>query len=158
MNRRDRLAQFVDSPTGKTITLIIIGVIWLMPFVLFFYGGQVGKALEPTHGKAGPTILVEPALGQPGTDVTVNGEGWPANNMVWIYLKSLEEQEFPAYATAGAVADGTGSFTVGFVFPAEPRWEGQDRAVVAARMADSGVSAQASFNLVKPETPVDRDK
>lgn len=151
MNRRDHLTRCVDNTIGRAAALIIIGIIWLMPFVLFFYfyGGPIGKALEPTPGRAEPTILLEPALGQPGTEVTVKGIGWPANSMILIYLKSSEEQELPAYATAGAVADGAGSFTTGFIFSAEPRWEGQEQVAVIARMADNGLSAQASFKLVK---------
>lgn len=157
MRSSERLIRFAETSIGKILVLIIIGIIWSVPFALFFYGGPSSKALEPTPGRAEPTILLEPTLGQPGMNVTVNGKGWPANSMVLIYLKSPEEQELPAYATAGAVTDRAGRFTTGFVFPVEPRWEGQEQAAVIARVADGGLSAQANFKLVKPETPTDAE-
>lgn len=144
----ERLIRFAETSIGKILVLIIVGIIWFVPFALFFYGGPSSKALEPTPNRTEPTILLEPALGRPGTEVIVKGTGWPANSRVLIYLMSPEEHELPASAVASAVADGAGSFTTSFVFPVEPRREGQEQVVVITRVADGGLSAPANFSLL----------
>jgi uncharacterized protein YgiM (DUF1202 family)/chitodextrinase len=156
MKIKELFKQFVQSPTNIKLAILAVILIWLIPFVaiiagLIFYWEQRGEAQQPPPGGVIPTIALEPATGPPGAAVTIRGEGWPANSPVLIYLMAPDDRQIPAYAVAGTMADTTGRFTTGFVFPVETRWEGQGWGMVIARTPDDSISAQANFELVMPE-------
>jgi PKD repeat protein len=154
------LDQFASSSPGAKIAMGATIAVWAIIFVTVLVVGSIlllegsGEALPPTPGGSTPAIVLEPTAGQVGTSITVRGEGWNPGSMVLIYLVASGEMETPVYGVAGAVADREGRFTTGFVFPAEPRWEGRESATVLARAADSGAAAQALFNIASsPDQP-----
>ncbi|HXV42732.1 MAG TPA: PA14 domain-containing protein, partial [Anaerolineae bacterium] len=157
MRIKNLLAQFNQSSIGMKIGIIGVILIWLLPFVaivgglIFYYAEQTGQALEPKPGQTIPVIMLEPSTGSLGTLVTVKGEGWPAGSPVLVYLIPPDETTLPAYAITSVVADSAGRFTIGFVFPAEPRWESQATATVIVQTEAGRLSARASFSLVRPE-------
>lgn len=97
-----------------------------------------------------PQIAIDPQSGYVNTLVAVSGQGWWPEEPVFVFLRSPEEGDGPAYAYAAAVADERGSFRTAFTFPNEIRWIGQERAYVIARGSRSGLEATAQFSLVVP--------
>jgi hypothetical protein len=55
----------------------------------------------------GPTAVIEPKSGPPGTQVTISGSGWPASATITIDGVSTTGQTGKAYATVRAANDGT---------------------------------------------------
>jgi hypothetical protein len=164
MKIKSLLDQFASASTSIKIATAAAIVIWALVFValiagtIFILEGP-GETAQPTPGESTPSIALEPTAGPIGTSITVRGEGWNAGGMVVIYLMAPGERETPVYGVAGSVADLEGRFAASFVFPSEPRWENRKLATVIARAADSGASAQTTFDIVSPpdqptETPV----
>ncbi|MBI1878993.1 MAG: hypothetical protein HYR94_12375, partial [Chloroflexi bacterium] len=160
MNPKELWVRFTSSPPSIKLALVAVIVIWTIASLMFiftmifFYLEQSGQALEPTPGVAEPVVALEPASGSPGTLVTVRGEGWPADNTVLIFLRRPDEPDLPPFAVAGGIIGSEGRFTTGFIFPTEPRWQGQNQAIVLARVETSSVAAQAIFDLTGQEPPL----
>jgi hypothetical protein len=57
----------------------------------------------------------------------VTGQGWSANEPVFVFLRSPAEAEGEGYAYAAAIADEAGNFRSTFTFPNEMRWMNQVR-------------------------------
>jgi chitodextrinase len=155
-------SQLTRSPTSIKIAIpAVTGILTLVLVMLTaacnFSVEQPSQALEPKPGVGFPVILLEPAVGQAGTLVTVQGERWNPGDMVLIYLIAPGETSLPTYASSGAVADAKGRFSTEFVVPLGANWEpagepGSHRlATVLARAEKSGASAQAVFSVVDSE-------
>jgi hypothetical protein len=102
---------------------------------------------------AGPTITLSPDIGSPGSTVTVQGEGWPAQSRVIIYLVP---ENPPRYAVNSAVAGADGRFSVDIIVPSDPRWLAESPVPVLAQSDDAPqgssapLSAQALLNISNP--------
>jgi hypothetical protein len=134
-------SQFAQSTASIRIVRSAVVAIWVLVLVALAPGCALeipGQAQSPAPGAGVPEIVLEPSVGSVGTAVTVRGEGWNVGSMVLIYLVAPGETEPPSYAMAGATADAEGRFTVEFVVPSEPGWEGQGLAMVIARASESG--------------------
>lgn len=98
----------------------------------------------------GPSALLDPNNGPPGTEVTVTGSGWPARGQVQVIGDVLPRGE--PYATVTANEDGT--FTAKFRLEKQP--SGSDlktgRFNLIARSGATDVAL--SFN-VETRRPVD---
>lgn len=156
MKIKNFFAQFTQDPRGTMIGIALVLLTWtialaVVTWLLFFYMERRSQALTPTSEGSSPTIMLEPVTGPVETYVTVWGESWPANKIVFIFLLTPDEQEVPDYAIAGATADTEGRFTTGFPFPTDPRWQDQEIAVIIARTEDDDSSAQANFLIIKAE-------
>jgi PKD repeat protein len=137
---------------GLILTLIWILVIMAVVAVLFFiYWEKSIQALEPTPGDTMPILILEPSTGPVDTIITVQGEGWPADQPVLIYLTTPDTLEVPDYAIANSVVDQEGQFSTAFLLSPEWLWEDQDQVVVVVRVDDSSIAAQANFTLVSAE-------
>ena len=113
--------------------------------------GSAGTSTSTSTAVPGAArITIDPPSGYVNTLVTVSGQGWWPGEPVFVFLRSLEEGDGPAYAYAAAVADERGSIHTAFTFPNEMRWVGQDRAEVIARGSRSGVEVIIQFSLVAP--------
>jgi len=115
-------SQFTQGPLGIKITIpAVAGVLTLVLVMLTaacnFSVEQPSQALEPKPGVGFPVIILEPAVGQAGTLVTVQGERWNPGDMVLIYLIAPGETSLPTYASSGAVADAKGRFSTEFAQP-----------------------------------------
>jgi PKD repeat protein len=124
--------------------VVIIGGV-IAGTVLFDDGGQPGTALAPTA--TNPVISLEPKIGRVGSQVTVQGQGWPGGGQIFLYLLAGNETELPDTALTSAVIDLQGRFTTSFTFPAEDRWDSQRLATVLARTGDGTLISQAIFGL-----------
>lgn len=158
MNAKNMWAAFVRSPTRVKLLTFMVILIWLIPFIaiiagLIFFLEKPGVALEATPSGITPVITLEPASGPVGTTVTVQGEGWPAGQMVLIRLMAPTETEIPTYAAANAVTDQAGHFRAEFDFPAETRWEGQSSVLIIAQADEGGLTAGATFTLLGQVSP-----
>jgi hypothetical protein len=147
------IKNFWRGPTSMKLLIIMVILIWLIPFALLIAGltlflERPGAALEATPPGAMPTLILEPSSGPVGTMVRVQGEGWPAGNLVSIHLMAPTETAIPTYAVTSAVADQGGRFLTEFVFPAESRWVGQTIALVVAQSSAGEMTAGANFALL----------
>ena len=154
MKSRNFFRQFSQDPKGTAFGLFVVLLIWTVGVVavtglLFSLTERRGRALVPTPGETLPSIILEPTSGPLETYVTVQGEGWPANNTVLIFLQTPDEAEVPDYAIAGATVDETGQFVTGFSFPTERHWLDQTEATIIAKIEDGSIGAQADFLILK---------
>jgi hypothetical protein len=140
--------QFAQSSPSTKIAISAVVVVWTMVLGALMAGAVLllekpGQAQQPTPGGMTPAIVLEPAAGPPGTTVTVRGEGWTSSHVVLIYLVAPGQTEPPNFAIAGSTADAEGRFTVRFVVPAEPGWQGDGLATVVAQTTE-GASPRSS--------------
>lgn len=150
--------EFAQSPTSIKLLAIVVGLIWMIPFIMIvagiiFFLERPSAALEAIPGRAAPVIVLEPASGPIGSKVTVQGEDWPAGSTISVYLKTPAEKEIPPYAVASSIADPAGRFTTDFLFPAESRWTGQTTAIVIAQARGGKATTAATFTLIGQESP-----
>lgn len=102
-------------------------------------GGQTSDAASRTLTLSTPT-------GEPGTTLTVQGEGWPVGSRVLI---SLVPAEPPNYTVNSALVDGDGRFAAEMIVPSDARWLEESPVPVLAATED-GLSAQTSLTIVAP--------
>src|SRR5262245_42080610 len=138
MNGKSLYNQFTRSSLGTQLAVVAIAVAWALLFVIvavwaFLYFEDRGQAQAVTPVTNIPVITLDPVTGSAGSEVTVQGQGWPANNMIRIFLLGSGEPNFPEYAVANTVSNSEGQITAQFTFPEESRWENQDSAAVVAR-------------------------
>jgi hypothetical protein len=91
-------------------------------------------SLSPAHAQPAPTITLNPTEGPPGTEVTVQGSGWTAGDIVSIQLGGPESGA-PFNEVAQATVDQQGNFTTTFTVPADANIGDQ---VVAAEPPGGG--------------------
>jgi len=75
-------------------------------------GTQPRATSVPTRPASGPTALVEPRSGPPGSEITVTGSGWPSGILVDLTGTVPAGVQAPPYATV--VTDGAGAFVAHF--------------------------------------------
>lgn len=106
------------------VSLIIAGGLALLLLIpvaaivaLGVYGsGQGGQARGETA--TGATITILPATGQPGTQVTVSGEGWQPREPIDLLLVVEKPDRDPLNLTLGSVlASRSGEFDISLVIP-----------------------------------------
>ena len=127
------------------VSLIIAGGLALLLLIpvaaivaLGVYGGaQGGQARGETETGAAITIL--PATGQPGTQVTVNGEGWHPREPIDLHLVVEKPERPPLDLAVGSVqASRNGDFEISLVIP-PLAFDGPDaRAEIRANGAAEG--------------------
>ena len=113
-------------------------------------------APTPTPSNS-PYARVQPAAGSAGTQVTIEGGGFPANTQLNLYLSGLVTGRSGAAAApnsyATATTDGAGNYRMTLAMPAtwpngRPIQNGRLALLVAT--ADFSVRASASFDYVEP--------
>jgi hypothetical protein len=72
--------------------------------------GETAEEEEPLPPEDQPTIILDPAEGAPGAEVTATGSGWPAGHEVSVQWEDGTELATPT-------VDGNGDFTVSFTVP-----------------------------------------
>jgi len=109
------------------------------------------RAPRPTVAP-NPYVDVNPSSGGPGTQITVRGGGFPANQTVDIYLagvvRASEASAVPPIVSR--TTDGNGNFTAGFAMPAT--WPdgttiATGKIIVLAATSGFGVQASDSFDF-----------
>ncbi|MEZ4679318.1 MAG: PA14 domain-containing protein [Caldilineaceae bacterium] len=112
----------------------------------------------PTPTIIQPSANVQPGTGGPGSSITVNGGGFPANTTVNLHLGALigvRSSATDPYTYATTTTDRTGSYSVAFDLPAT--WpdgntiaSGQLLIIVATDDFASQASAQLDFTVTAP--------
>jgi hypothetical protein len=105
-----------------------------------------------------PYVDVNPGSGGPGTQVTVRGGGYPANQTINLYLGGLVRASEAASSAPiqTTTSDGNGNFTTVLTLPA--RWPDGSaiptgKVVILAATGDFAAQATATFDFFA--TPVD---
>jgi hypothetical protein len=156
MNGKNLYNQFTSSSLGAQLAIVAVAAAWALLFVIvgiwaFLYFEAQGQAQEVTPVTNIPVIMLDPVTGSAGTEVTVQGQGWPANNGVMIFLLASDEPNVPEFAVANAVSNPEGQFTTQFTFPEESRWNDEDSAAVVARTEGGELAAMANFELINSQ-------
>lgn len=101
-----------------------------------------------------PSIHIAPESGEPGTAVTIWGEGWWPGGVVQVGIDDLgDEAAPPIYASAEADADGR--FTAALVIPLQQAWKSLPVVMITAESRAVAQHAAVPFTLVMPAaTPV----
>jgi hypothetical protein len=102
--------------------------------------GEEGVGAEDTR-----SITLSAGSGEPGSVITVSGQGWPAGGRVTV---SLVPSEPPPYVVNSAVVDGNGSFSVEIIVPSDPRWLNESPVPVLVQLEDGSGSAQALLTII----------
>jgi hypothetical protein len=146
-------------PLPKAGTLFLLGLVLLL-LVACSSGSDSssGQATLAPRDNAAPTRVavpsasIEPRSGPPGTQVTVNGTGWPPGVTVDLTDSSQSGVSSPPFASA--TTDATGSFTAGFRL--ERAADGSELRVgrfdVVARSASTSVTVPFQVETRRPVT------
>lgn len=105
-----------------------------------------------------PSLQLSPAVGEPGTLMTVVGNDWQAGDTVFIYLQD------PTLATSmptdyglvmiAASVDNEGHFIAAFVFPSDTRWRNLSDVLLTAHSPATDDAVQTAYHIFVPvETP-----
>jgi hypothetical protein len=97
-------------------------------------------------------LTLTPDAGSAGSTVKVNGQGFPVNSRVVIYLVPKDP---PNFALNSAVVGADGSFSVEIIVPSDPRWLNENPVPVLAEAVDTGVKGRPCLTL-PPAIPVSR--
>lgn len=112
-----------------------------------------GPAYIRQHGIE-PVISVTPAAGSVNTQITVNGQGFPPNTRVLVFLgRAKTNMDTNPYAAG--FADANGNISIGFNMPGV--WEDgnavtEGQVNIQATTADQAYSASANFTISAPTT------
>ncbi|MCB0196941.1 MAG: SH3 domain-containing protein, partial [Anaerolineae bacterium] len=147
------------NQTSNLVKFLILGMLFVWAIALAAMVSVIILASERSVVAQPPvddldhnisTIRLDPAAGSLNTTVTVIGEGWQPEKVVFIYLTSPYslETELNNFAQANAVADTTGRFTVSVPITASSDWEAPGLVRVVARTAENEAGAQAFFSLL----------
>lgn len=95
-----------------------------------------------------PIIAIAPEFGTPGTAIAVAGAGWQPTDIVTLKLaSSADPGALEESITVVTVAED-GTFTGSITFPEAERWRVFPNVLVIAESAQTGVRANASFELL----------
>jgi len=152
MSLKERLTQITQNAAEYKSAIILVVGLWLAALVLvsaavMLFMERTGQAVPPAPGRGAPTISLSAPIAQPGTLVTVQGQGWQTGSTVLIYLAHPDEP-MPGYASASAVVDAQGQFATIFVAPTEPRWTPPVKLTVIARYLEGDTVVQTPFGLI----------
>jgi hypothetical protein len=94
------------------MAMLLVAMLWAAALLavsasVVLFMERTGQANPPGPGATTPEIVLEPELGQPGSLVTVRGQGWESGRTVLVYLLATGET-IPSYAVASAVVDPEG--------------------------------------------------
>jgi hypothetical protein len=140
-------------------TLLLLGPVLLLLIACSSDSSSPsGQATQPPRDNAastrvaGPNASIEPRSGPPGTQVTVNGSGWPAG--VTVDLTDSSSPGVSSAPFASVTTDSTGSFTAGFRL--ERAADGSELRVgrfdVVARSASTSVTVPFQVETRRPVT------
>lgn len=90
-------------------------------------------------------IFVNPAAGSPGSTVKIEGQDFPVNSRVVVYLVPKNP---PNFALNSAVTDENGRFSVEIIVPSDARWLDESPVPVLAEAVDTGVKAQGQLTVM----------
>jgi hypothetical protein len=146
-------------PLPKTGTLFLLGLVLLLLVACSSgSGGTSGQATQSPPDSAaptrtsGPSASIEPRSGPPGTQVTVNGTGWPPGVTVDFIDSSRSGVSGAPFASV--TTDSTGSFTAGFRL--ERAADGSELRVgrfdVVARSSSTSVTVPFQVETRRPVT------
>jgi uncharacterized protein YraI len=141
------LARLKIAIATVIVLCIVASVVVLVGVGLYRNRFSLAQPLEP--GIDIPVITLLPVGGPADTSVTIYGQGWPRGSTVLIYTVAPDETSLPDFATAGAVADNQGHFTVTLDLSTRSSWEGVDLVKIIARTPDSDIVTQAFFRLTE---------
>ncbi len=154
MGLRDYFDQIRHSSSGTLVALGAVVVVWILVLgviiagiVFYFERPNLAQPGTPTA----QAITLDPTAGPAGTPVTITGQGWPANNLISIYLLAPGQTQIPNFATAQATVDAQGLFTTTAAIPTDSAWLAPGTAQVIAEVAGGGPAARAPF-VVLPAT------
>ncbi|MGD1994385.1 MAG: PA14 domain-containing protein, partial [Anaerolineae bacterium] len=108
----------------------------------------------PTPPSTGPTLVLLPEQGAPGTEIVAFGLGWEPDDTLFVGLTLSAEDEAPTSLAYGGVEED-GRFTISFTFPTDPRWADQTYVLVRAWSTTTKDEAYAVFRVLpEGQTPV----
>lgn len=112
------------------------------------------SAPAPEAAAASPALVIEPASGAPGSDIIVNGQGFPAGAAMSIHL-APPNRGLDSTSHASATIGEDGAFRTSFTMPAT--WASgqtitEPELVVVAKNGDGSIKASAPFRLEQPES------
>ncbi len=84
-------------------------------------GGETTPA-APAPGGLGPGISLNPALGEPGEIIIVDGEGFGPSDHVTLHWAKPDGPTGPVYYELEA--DAQGAFNIGLIIPPADKWPG----------------------------------
>jgi hypothetical protein len=144
---------------AKAWTLLVTGLLVLLVAACGSdAGGSSAQATQPPRDNAAPTRVagpnasIEPLSGPPGTQVTVNGSGWPPG--VTVDLTGSPPPGISSAPFVSVTTDSTGSFSAGFRL--ERAADGTELHVgrfdIVARSASASVTVPFQVETRRPIT------
>ncbi len=141
---------------ARPMMLIVLGLVSLalsgclmQPIV----AGPLRQA--PLPADQGPIIAIAPIAAASGATVTVSGAGWEPDEVVFINLEGMQNEELIQATVATGTTGADGRFYLGFVVPIDLFWQDVVDLQVVAYSLNSGLSASAPFGFVTADlTPI----
>jgi hypothetical protein len=97
--------------------------------------------------QAGPRLTVNPTGGWAGQYVEIRGSGWPANQLIMVYL---EDETGRSGFMAASNSDANGNLTTGFTWPLSERWLQPGPVRMVARGSNDDITAETTFAVGRP--------
>jgi hypothetical protein len=94
-----------------------------------------------------PVLDISPESGPAGTQITLVGQGWPANDNILLRLQDPSRGQMLAEYPL-AISDGGGNFTTTFTIPADPPWGQLPALLLWAVSAKTGAQIRAPKSFV----------
>ncbi len=95
-----------------------------------------------------PIIAIAPDFGVPGTAIAIAGAGWQPTDLITLKLASATEPGALEESITVVTVAEDGTFTSSITFPEAERWRIFPNVLVIAESAQTGVRANASFELL----------
>jgi RNase P/RNase MRP subunit p29 len=108
------------------------------------------QAAIPEPPPAEAYAQLNPTTGEPGTIVTISGNGWQPGETVLVYLVESANGGTDGVVYASTVAGMQGQIATSFRYPLAGPWTGKQEATVAVWGSSSGRTARAAFQVIQP--------
>ncbi len=142
-----------SSTRSRLVIVVSLAAVFLVAISALLLWTSRAAGRKPLPAEA--FIQLNPAIGQPGTIVTVSGGGWQANETILVYLVETGNGSTDGVVYGSALVDRAGHMTTSFRYPQTGPWAAQENAIVSARGVTSGRQARATFQVVQPTTEPD---
>jgi hypothetical protein len=138
--------------------------VWLLLGLLLLTGALSGCTMQPILAgplrqaplptDQGPIIAIAPIAAASGETVSVSGAGWQPEEVIFINLEGLRDEEAVQATLATGAADAEGRFYLAFATPLDFFWQEVVDLQLVAYSLQSGQSAAVPFGLLTgDETP-----
>ena len=143
-----------QKPLLVTFTLIVTAVVGVSLLGFAVLAGDIPAPVATPTSAPMPSVQLSPVEGEPGTLITVTGDGWRPGDIVFVRLDGSSSDQEMQTPLASAMVMDEGGFTASFIFPSDAPWADLPLVQVRVWSPATGDEAFAVFQvLAADQTP-----